>query len=219
VGRLVVVADDGGTVRALDAETGAHRWETSVGSAPAQAPQSTSLGLALALVTGEVVVLAPEGGAKRTLSEASPGRPTFAAPWDDGVLVVGGAGGLVHVDATGTSRRLGPASTVAVTGLVATPAGCAWTEDGGAVCWLDASSPERGPLKVAGSGAATRPPALAPGWLYSVGPDKVLRGVRLDSPERAAWTVSLPEAPVGGPVVFGDLVVVRTANGLLAYDR
>ena len=217
-GGLAVLADDTGVVRALDMATGAVRWEGTLPHAPAQTPVVSALGLVLALGTGEVVAIDPEKGTRRAVAPASGGRPAFVVPWNGEVLVVGGSHGLATHDGGGRVRDVGDAAPSAEAGIAHTTDGCAWVEADGTVRWLGRAA-GKGPVVVTGAGKPSRAVALAGGWLYAVGTDRVLRGVRLDAPETTAWSVTLPAAVLEGPVVIADLVVLRTETSLIAYDR
>ena len=216
---LVILADETGLVTAVDATQGTALWRRQLASPPAQAPFAGGSGVVVTTLGGEVVVLAPKTGDLRLLKAPSQDGPALAAPYGEGVLVLGGAApGLVWFPPNRDPVTLGDAKPLAAAAPFEAPNGIAWVEADGGVRWLS-RAPGAKPLALPAAGATEFRPVVADGTCYVVGRDRVLRAVRLDRPDAVAWQVALPGAPQSGPVLVGEGLVVRLETALVAYER
>ena len=215
---LVVLADDTGVLHGLDASNGEPRWKGSLSAGPAQAPFASPLGFVLATAAGDVVAVEPRTGAVTTLVPGEARRPALVAPFGAGVVVVGGPGeGLSLIRPDRSVAPIGSAACDPAVGIVAAAGTVVWADPSGAVFALRHG--ENRPVEVSGLGAVVKAPTLADGTLYGVGKDGALRAARLAEPTRTVWRVALGSPAEASPVAAGDLVFVRTAAGVAAYER
>ncbi|MFO0931557.1 MAG: DUF4388 domain-containing protein [Planctomycetota bacterium] len=214
----MLLADDTGILAGLDPTKGTPRWRGTLDAAPAQSPVATPLGFVLTTASGDVVVVNPKDGKTTVLVPGAARRAALALWWGDSVLVVGGRDGLAEIAPNGrVVKTMGDADPDPAFGLVSEKDAVAWVERSGLVRALVRGA--AAPLDVGGVSVAAVTPALADGAVYSVGRDRVLRVARLDAPGSTAWKVKLPGTALGSPVIAGDLVIVRTDAGTVAFER
>jgi hypothetical protein len=218
---LVVVVDQRGTAYGLDAATGSLRWKCPLPGEPSQAPQASALGFLVTTVGGDAVAIDPASGALKLLVPPAK-RPLIAVPWPGGALVVGGdaaggKGGLRRVAADLTVSAFGDADVQGGSTASLSPDGLAWIGADGRARWLGHGASV--PTALDGLGRPASAPAVADGAVYAVGGDGVLRAARLDAPAETAWRSALPGAPQTDPLVHGDLVLLRTDQGVVAVER
>lgn len=216
---LVILVDETGLVTAVDAVTGTASWRRQLGSAPAQAPFTSAGSIVVTTLGGEVVLLTPLNGELRLLQAPTPGSPAFAVPYRDGILVLGGAApGMQWRPPNRDAVELGAAKPDISMAPVEAPDGIAWVESDGRVRWLSKKAGAK-PVDLTAAGTAALRPTVVEGKCYVVGKDGLLRAVRTDQPETLVWKTTLPAPALGAAVAMGEVLVVRTETGLVAYDR
>jgi outer membrane protein assembly factor BamB len=75
------------------------------------------------------------------------------------------------------------------------------------------------PTDLPGLGTTAFAPAIADDLLYAAGSDGVLRAASASAPGTTLWSAPMGSPARSAPVVVGDIVLVRTGTGLLAFDR
>jgi len=214
----MLLADDTGILAGLDPTKGTPRWRGTLDAAPAQAPVATPLGFLLTTAAGDVVTVNPNDGKTSVLVPGTARKAALALWWGDAVLVIGGRDGLAEIAPNGrVVRTLGTADPDPAFSLAADKDVVVWVERSGLVRALPRGAAEA--FDVGGAGGAAVAPAVADGAVYCVGRDRVLRVARFDAPDRLAWKVTLPGAALAPPVVAGELVIVRTDAGTVAFER
>ncbi len=216
---ITAVVDEAGTVYAVDPK-GTVLWRATLSAPSAEGLHATNSenDFVTSTTTGEAVAVSVRDGVVRSITPPTPGRPVMVVPFNESLLLAGGAApGLVMRAASGTSTTLGESAADPGIRPAQSAEGVVWLDPEGRVRAYVANSSSGVVLEALGR--SNWPPALKDGIAVVVGKDDVLRAVRLDKPGQTLWTCKLPGAARSGPEILNDAVFVRTAAGLCAFDR
>jgi hypothetical protein len=214
-GALVVI-DEAGTLYSYQVDSGTELWRKALGAPPSQPPYQSKLGVLVATLSGIALAFDPVHGDSRTLAPAGRGL-TLALPYGEGALLVGsGNGGLKRFGADGIIEVIGDARPAGEREAYVSFDGVAWVGTD-AVQWMATGA--KAPVAVPALGKSVSMLVGAPGALYALGSDRVLRSADPGRP-----TVTLWATPIGGaakelPLVLGDALFILVDGDLVAVER
>lgn len=213
---VLLAVDEAGTLYAYQVDTGTELWRKALGAPPSQPPYPSRLGVIVATLSGGALAFDPQRGDSRTLAPAGRGL-TLALPFGDGALLVGsGTGGLKRFSGDGIVEVLGDAHPTGERDAFVSYDGVAWVDADG-VRWMATGTQE--PVAVPALGKNVVMLTGAPGALYGLGSDNMLRSADPGKPAVTLWSTPLGGPAMTQPLVLGDALFILVDGNLVAVER
>ena len=216
LGSTICVVDRVGLVLGLHATTGKELWRRAIDGVIGR-PRVSQAGFLISTRTGQALALDAATGKEKLLATRAQGR-AFALPLGTGVLTLlqGEDGARIH-HPTGDEQIVGAAAPRSTPAPWTGPEGALWAEGTGAV-FLEPAKSARA-LRIPTLHGKAQTWAVRDGCVFVVDKSGTLRCIRLDQPDRVAWSVALGAPVRHEPLVTDDVVILLLPSALVAVQR